>query len=421
MSLQAYSRLAGFLIDNQKIHVSKEIYMLCAAVVVALAGSALGAEPTVEPISRGATVSATSATPVTVDARGRVISWGETVQLGGAAERGACNDAVPVFDSFGVTDTDGDGFFFDPVCGEQCGFAGPGSRYFSGIELQGFALDINTEPSPGRLLETLLVPATVSRCPDSQATEMFILCTLYDDIDTTGTGFDTDGDTVADTPFPPDDLDGNGIPDAFLGGVLLTFSPVPSTGGGYGVFSATGLDSLGIDLPADGTGGVLIEFVSGFVDLDGDTIPETPEPFEMASPLFWGPNNTVPNCPFTGSPSSSSGTWWTLGYDVCNDEPGFSPDPYTFVYDDSFFGAVSCPETFMPAITIFGSCPADRLCADQNSDGMIAFNDFTAWIANFNSNDLRADVNQDSLITPTDFTAWVSAFSQGANGPICYP
>jgi len=52
---------------------------------------------------------------------------------------------------------------------------------------------------------------------------------------------------------------------------------------------------------------------------------------------------------------------------------------------------------------------------------MIAFNDFTAWIANFNSNDLRADVNQDSLITPTDFTAWVSAFSQGANGPICYP
>jgi len=394
--------------------------MLCAAVVVALAGSAFGAEPTVEQITKGASVSATSATAVMVDARGRIVSWGETIQLGGAGERGVCNDAMPVFDSFGVADTDGDGLWLDPVCGEQCGLAGPSSRWFLGGPFQGYAVDISMASSPGRLLETLAVPTVVTRCPDSQATEMFILCILYDDIDTTGAGYDTDGDTIADTPFPPDDLDGNGIPDAFLGGVLLTFSPVPSTGGGYGVLFATGLDSLGIPLPADGAGGTQIQFVSGFVDLDGDTIPETPEPFELAAPILWGATDAIPNCPYPQPSSSSLGILWSLGYDMCNDKPNISPDPYTYVPMD-LFGIVPCPQEVMPAFTIFGSCPADRLCADQNSDGMIAFNDFTAWIANFNSNDLRADVNQDSLITPTDFTAWVSAFSQGANGPICYP
>jgi hypothetical protein len=68
-----------------------------------------------------------------------------------------------------------------------------------------------------------------------------------------------------------------------------------------------------------------------------------------------------------------------------------------------------------------GNTPVSRLCADQNGDGSVTPTDFTAWISNFNSNDLMADVNQDGAVTPTDFTAWIGAFNQGTNGPVCSP
>ena len=66
-------------------------------------------------------------------------------------------------------------------------------------------------------------------------------------------------------------------------------------------------------------------------------------------------------------------------------------------------------------------CPASRLCADQNQDGIVTPADFTAWIANYNTANLLADVNQDGFVTPADFTAWIAAFNQGANGPTCNP
>ena len=61
----------------------------------------------------------------------------------------------------------------------------------------------------------------------------------------------------------------------------------------------------------------------------------------------------------------------------------------------------------------------DRLCADQNNDGVVSPADFSAWVANFNAGDLTADVNQNGSVEPADFSAWVAAFNQGANGPIC--
>jgi hypothetical protein len=60
-----------------------------------------------------------------------------------------------------------------------------------------------------------------------------------------------------------------------------------------------------------------------------------------------------------------------------------------------------------------------RLCADQNNDGQVSGTDFSAFVANFNTQNLLADVNQDGAVTPTDFSAWVGAFNQGANGPLC--
>ncbi|GAB5496871.1 MAG: hypothetical protein Phyf2KO_19510 [Phycisphaerales bacterium] len=397
--------------------------MLHAAVIFALAGSALGAEPVFEPVAMGGQVHATSATPVLVGPTGKVLEFGETIQLGTHASRGpaVCDENVPYFDSFGVADTDGDGVYLDPVCGDACGLLSPSSRYFfgTGMPHQGYAVDINTIAQAGRQLESVAITGDIFRCDDPLTDTLQILVTLYDDIDTSGVGYDSDGDTINDTPFPPDDLDNDGVPDAFLGGVLLTYSPIPDING-YLFFIAGGLDSLSIDLPSDGAGGIRVQFVSEFVDLNGDTVPETPLPFERASPALWGPTVSVPGCPYPGPPNTSSGTWWALGYDMCTNEPDISPDPYTYVFQD-FVGVVPCPETLMPAFTLFGTCPTGRLCADQNTDGLVLPNDFTAWIANFNANDLRADVNQDGVLTPTDFTAWIAAFNQGQSGPICSP
>lgn len=62
-----------------------------------------------------------------------------------------------------------------------------------------------------------------------------------------------------------------------------------------------------------------------------------------------------------------------------------------------------------------------RLCADQNTDGLVTPADFSAWIANFNAQIAVADTNQDGIISPADFSAWISAFNQGDTGPICVP
>ena len=79
------------------------------------------------------------------------------------------------------------------------------------------------------------------------------------------------------------------------------------------------------------------------------------------------------------------------------------------------------------AVTVFdvmaaeAVIPTGRLCADQNMDGFVSPADFSAWVANFNTNNPVADVNQDGSVTPADFSAWVAAFNQGANGPTCNP
>ncbi len=62
-----------------------------------------------------------------------------------------------------------------------------------------------------------------------------------------------------------------------------------------------------------------------------------------------------------------------------------------------------------------------RLCADQNDDGLVTPADFSAWIANYNAQNLRADTNQDGMITPADFSAWIAAFNLALNGPLCNP
>lgn len=66
-----------------------------------------------------------------------------------------------------------------------------------------------------------------------------------------------------------------------------------------------------------------------------------------------------------------------------------------------------------------GAMAQQRLCADQNNDGMVTPADFSSWISNFNANDPLADINIDGAVTPADFSAWISAFNLGAGGPVC--
>jgi hypothetical protein len=94
----------------------------------------------------------------------------------------------------------------------------------------------------------------------------------------------------------------------------------------------------------------------------------------------------------------------------------------TTVYNGRAFGSPG----FVNGVTVnfnpnncISTDPILPLCADQNGDGQVAPNDFSAWIANFNAGNLRADVNRDGQVAPNDFSAWIAAFNLGQNGPIC--
>ena len=51
--------------------------------------------------------------------------------------------------------------------------------------------------------------------------------------------------------------------------------------------------------------------------------------------------------------------------------------------------------------------------ADTNADGMVAPNDFTAWIFAFNASGFACDQNGDRECTPADFNAWILNFNAG--------
>ncbi|MEO1717261.1 MAG: GC-type dockerin domain-anchored protein, partial [Planctomycetota bacterium] len=51
--------------------------------------------------------------------------------------------------------------------------------------------------------------------------------------------------------------------------------------------------------------------------------------------------------------------------------------------------------------------------ADVNRDGLVAPNDFSAWVNAFNNEDPLADQNGDGQVNPNDFNAWVLNFQDG--------
>ena len=87
----------------------------------------------------------------------------------------------------------------------------------------------------------------------------------------------------------------------------------------------------------------------------------------------------------------------------------------------SYSSAVAPPNTTVPFVQIDFTQSFDRLCADQNEDGQVTPADYSAWVSNFNTNNLKADVNKDNMVTPADFSAWVAAYNLGLAGPYCNP
>ncbi len=87
----------------------------------------------------------------------------------------------------------------------------------------------------------------------------------------------------------------------------------------------------------------------------------------------------------------------------------------------SYSSVVSPPMVMEPFVQIDFTQSFDRLCADQNEDGQVTPADYSAWVSNFNTNNLKADVNKDNMVTPADFSAWVAAYNLGLAGPYCNP
>jgi hypothetical protein len=66
--------------------------------------------------------------------------------------------------------------------------------------------------------------------------------------------------------------------------------------------------------------------------------------------------------------------------------------------------------TVIPATVNVNDCPAD-----VNGDGQALPNDFSAWIAAFNTQAPGCDQNGDGQCLPNDFSAWIANFNAGCN------
>ena len=413
-------------------------------------------------------------TGLTVD--GRYV-YGKTVELGqGNTARGAnCGDVA--YDSAQLADTDGDGFCLDPVCGDTAPhtLSTASSRYGLGVSLQSWAEDIIPDAGKegGTISETVF---TASRplCDGGVGTVCEPLQIIieswegfdnFPDLDGSD-GFDTDGDGLG-FPASQSDTDGDTFVDEFLGGVILTYANTDTDGdtipdaqcssgaSGYGIFFATGLETLGIPLTNNldlwdggkpgtdgrGDGGVRVLWTrgdggDGLGPLNGGFYPSS-----RVTQLFWGtlamevPGNM---CPYAGDPGfgvgDSDGTVWGEGENFCGDSfPSWSDgapsgnvavdDQYDVLNDIADFNGlvpdfVSLGVMFRISVHEMGG---DSDCCDANGDGQCTPADFSAWVAAFNSNGPRCDVNQDGNCTPADFSAWVAAFnaSQAGNPQFC--
>lgn len=419
---------------------------------LAAAGQALGqAELQTAPFSGEVVraVRATAITGLTVD--GRYV-YGRTIELGqGAWSRGA---AVVAYDSGQFADTDGDGLALDPVCADVFPhtFSSPGSRYFINTAWQSAAEDIVPHPgTEGTVVDSFAIAGQVPLCDGGTGTVSEQLTIVLESWEGFGaSGFDTDGDGLG-FPFSRSDTDGDTFVDEFIGGVLLDYGIQASSGaGGYGLYTATALGTLGLVLTSnldlwdngnpgmDGQpdGGVRILWTrgdggDGMGPLIGGLYPSS-----RAIPMIWGtlamqvPGTT---CPFAGQPGfgvgDSTGIVWGEGQSLCPTGSGWSDGNPSgnVVVDEQYdvIGDIVDWTGIVPDFNAIGpmfkiaagfTTPDPYDCCDTNSDSMCTPADFSAWIAAFNAMSPRCDTNDDGACSPADFSAWIAAFNASNGG-----
>ncbi len=413
---------------------------------------------------------ATAITGLTVD--GQYV-YGQTIELG----QGNTNriTGTIAYDAAQMADTDGDGLDLDPVCADLAphSLGGASSRYWFGLGFswQSYAEDIVVDTgTEGGTLTEFVFTGSASLCDGGVGTQSEVLQVVleswegfdnFPDLDGAD-GFDLQpGPLGGNTAFPADlsDNDGDTFVDGFLGGVILTYANTDTDGdtipdqhlsdgaAGYGIFFATGLDTLAIPLTSNldqfdggkagtdgrGDGGVRLLWTRGD---GGDNMGPLGGlyPSSKATSMFWGtyamqggPGACAEPAPFGAG--DSDGTIWGEGEDICVDGlgswSGGAPSGDEVVnnrYDNTFdigdwFGIV-------PDFVSLGLCirlnvtggPTTQDCCDVNQDGACTPADFSAWIAAFNAMGPTCDVNQDGSCTPADFSAWIAAFNASTGG-----
>ncbi len=422
-------------------------------------------------------VRATAITGLTVD--GQYV-YGRTIELGQNNDARGIGGTM-AYDAALYADTDGDTLILDPVCGDFAPhtLTTPGSRYFFGTEFswQSYSEDfIPASGTEGGTLSGLSFAGVRPLCDNGAGTVSEPLQVIWEsweevdnfpDLDGTD-GFDTDGDTLV-FPFNTTDTDGDTLIDQFVGGVILTYADTDTDGdtvadeqlsdgaAGYGIYFATGLDSLGVALPAgndvfDGSGnanpdgvpdgGMRLQWTRGDDNgAGGGPLLSGFFPTTRSSSMLWGTTameqpGTL--CPYDDTTvpgfgvGTSDGTIWGEGEDLCNDPlnlgGGWSEgapsgnEAVDEAHDPNFdiadwFGIVPDFQQLglMIQFSVSGG-PSGQDCCDVNQDMACTPTDFSAWINAFNNNLPTCDVNQDMACTPTDFSAWINAFNASTGG-----
>lgn len=205
--------------------------------------------------------------------------------------------------------------------------------------------------------------------------------------------------------------------------LVIDFSVGPA---GPGLFGPAGLSGFGGSIKASGPGAAATQSSSvatapaltlgatSVVVDDGGTLIAAAAGRTLADGGLGSTPQTVLTFDVTVDAGATPGDTVTLAYDgavvlsLDDSLVTFSTDP----------GVNQQTLSVSPLVLTVGG---DRLCADVNENGIAEPGDFTAWVAAFNTGDLRADANQNGTNEPGDFTAWVAAYNQGAAGPTCTP
>ncbi|RNC82171.1 MAG: hypothetical protein ED559_10430 [Phycisphaera sp.] len=420
--------------------------MRCALSLVVCAGAACVSSA--EPLEQVEAVHAQSATKIEAMRTDGSFVLGRTIYFGDAMSRGGCIEYA--FDQFSWI--------------ASCG----GNDVFpqSGV-LQSAVEDFVSIPSQvGSGLSGFSLAAARPLCDAGAGTtaeEFHLVLEMWEGVDNVaqldGTdGFPTETPGLV-TPMHIGDTDGDTIVDGFIGGIILTYADTDTDGdtlndamssSGFRVYSATGLETLGIPLPEgsdiyDGAsnpapdgipdGGIKVTLTRGDGGDGNGPLANGFYPSTNARLAFGATAENDPSgclMSFELGNGSSSGTLWAEGYSECNGGAGWSDGSSSGGVDDLYDpavdirnldGVVAGLDSIGLAISICGGgeiFPGTD-CCDTNQDGYCTPADFTAWVAAFNSNMPTCDSNQDSVCDPTDFTAWLNAYnaSQSGNPQLC--